>query len=42
MLCALFSGTGRFMLLMLFTSLIPYAVTWSVGGGGEWRFTQHA
>ena len=27
--------------MILFTSLLPYAVTWSVGGGSEWRFTQH-
>ena len=32
---------GRLLLLVLFTSLVPYCVTWSVGGGGEWRFTAH-
>ena len=32
---------GRLLLLLAFTSLVPYAMTWSVGGGGEWRFTQH-
>jgi hypothetical protein len=42
LLCALCSASGRFVLLLLFTSLIPYALTWSIGGGGEWRFTQHA
>jgi 4-amino-4-deoxy-L-arabinose transferase-like glycosyltransferase len=40
-LVAIWSPSGRLLLLMLVTSLIPYAVTWSVGGGGEWRFTQH-
>ncbi len=23
------------------TSLVPYCVTWRIGGGGEWRFTAH-
>ena len=32
---------GRLLLLIVVTSLLPYAMTWSVGGGGEWRFTQH-
>ena len=32
---------GRLLLLILYSSLVPYAVTWNVGGGGEWRFTQH-
>ena len=32
---------GRMFLLILITSLVPYAMTWPVGGGGEWRFTQH-
>src|SRR4026209_1851651 len=35
------SPHGRLLVLILFTSLVPYALTWSVGGGGEWRFTQH-
>ena len=39
--CALFSS-GRLMLLLLVTSLIPYMVTWNIGGGSEWRFTMHA
>jgi hypothetical protein len=42
LICAVFSPSGRFLLLLLVASLLPYAVTWSVGGGGEWRFTQHA
>ena len=42
MVLAAWSATGRFVLLLLITSLLPYALTWSVGGGGDWRFTQHA
>jgi hypothetical protein len=41
LLAALWTSTGRLLLVILFTSLVPYAVTWSVGGGSEWRFTQH-
>lgn len=37
-----FSPPGRLLLVMLFTSLVPYAFTWNIGGGGEWRFTMHA
>jgi len=33
---------GRLLLVLVFSSLAPYALTWSVGAGGEWRFTQHA
>lgn len=33
---------GRFLLLVLLSSLLPYAFTWDVPGGGEWRFTLHA
>jgi hypothetical protein len=33
---------GRLLLVILYSSVVPYAVTWNVGGGGEWRFTQHA
>ncbi|HEY7056571.1 MAG TPA: glycosyltransferase family 39 protein [Vicinamibacterales bacterium] len=33
---------GRFLLLVTFSSLVPYAFTWNVAGGGEWRFTMHA
>lgn len=42
LILALWSREGRLLWLILITSLAPYAVTWSVGGGGEWRFTQHA
>ena len=40
--CLLFSAVGRFLIVILLTSLLPYAFTWNVGGGGEWRFTMHA
>ena len=33
---------GRWLLLLLGSSLIPYAFTWPIRGGGEWRFTMHA
>jgi hypothetical protein len=39
---ALWSAHGRLLLVILFGSLAPYALTWAVGGGGEWRFTEHA
>lgn len=42
LILAAWSANGRFLLMLLFTSLLPYALTWSVGGGGDWRFTQHA
>jgi hypothetical protein len=38
----IFSPRGRLMLLMLATSLVPYAFTWNLGDGGAWRFTMHA
>lgn len=37
----LFTGTGRLLLIVVLTSLLPYAFTWNLGGGGEWRFTMH-
>ena len=42
LLLFLASANGRLLLLLLFSSLLPYAFTWNVGGGGEWRFTMHA
>jgi hypothetical protein len=33
---------GRLLWIILASSLAPYAVTWPIGGGAEWRFTQHA
>jgi 4-amino-4-deoxy-L-arabinose transferase-like glycosyltransferase len=38
----LFSSRGRLMLLLLLSSLIPYAFTYEIAGGNEWRFTMHA
>ena len=37
-----FFAAGRLLLLILFTSLLPYAFTWNLGDGGAWRFTMHA
>jgi len=37
-----FSSKGRLLTVILLGSLIPYAFTWNVGAGGEWRFTMHA
>lgn len=37
-----FLPEGRMMLIILVGSLIPYALTWNVAGGSEWRFTMHA
>ena len=42
LILAVWSVEGRLLWLILSSSLIPYAVTWPLGGGGEWRFTQHA
>jgi hypothetical protein len=36
-----FTGAGRLLLVIVVTSLLPYAFTWNVGGGSEWRFTMH-
>jgi 4-amino-4-deoxy-L-arabinose transferase-like glycosyltransferase len=33
---------GRRLLVVLFSSLVPYAFTWEIPGGSEWRFTLHA
>lgn len=33
---------GRLLLLVLLSSLAPYMITWTLQGGGEWRFTMHA
>jgi len=38
----LFVPRGRLLLGMLFGSLVPYMITWSIPGGAEWRFTFHA
>lgn len=36
------SDIGRLLLVVLMTSLAPYALTWPIRGGAEWRFTLHA
>ena len=36
-----FSARGRLMLVILLGSLVPYAFTWNIGGGDQWRFTMH-
>lgn len=38
----IFLPTGRMMLVILIGSLVPYALTWNIAGGIEWRFTMHA
>ncbi len=38
----IFLPEGRLMLVILVGSLVPYALTWNVAGGSEWRFTMHA
>ena len=30
---------GRLLLVVLFTALVPFAFTWGVSGGSEWRLT---
>lgn len=35
------SPAGRLLLVLLVTSLLPYAFTWRIPGGAEWRFTMH-
>jgi hypothetical protein len=42
MLMFFLDRTGRFLLLMLVLSVVPYAFTWHIDGGGEWRFTMLA
>ena len=32
---------GRLLLVILFTSLVPYMLIWSIRGGDHWRFTLH-
>lgn len=36
-----FAPAGRMLLIVLVASLVPYAFTWNVSSGGEWRFTMH-
>src|SRR4029079_10126787 len=37
----LWSSTGRLLLVLLFSSLVPYSLTWVLGGAGAGRFTEH-
>ena len=41
MLRWIFLPDGRMLLIILLGSLVPYALTWNVAGGGEWRFSMH-
>ena len=41
LILALMVPEGRLLWVLALASLAPYALTWSIGGGGEWRFTQH-
>jgi hypothetical protein len=36
-----YSPRGRLLLVVIVASLLPYAFTWNVAAGGEWRFTMH-
>lgn len=38
----LLSGEGRLILVVLFASILPFAFTWHIKGGAEYRFTVHA
>ena len=35
----LLTPAGRLLWLVILTVLLPYAFTWNIPGGGEWRFT---
>jgi hypothetical protein len=41
LLAFLGSRPGRLLVAVLVTSTLPYAFTWEVPGGAEWRFTAH-
>jgi Dolichyl-phosphate-mannose-protein mannosyltransferase len=41
LVAALWCGVGRLLLVVLFGSLAPYALTWSISDGGAWRFSEH-
>lgn len=42
LVCFLYQPTGRLLLVLLVSSLLPYAWTWNLGGGDAWRFSEHA
>ena len=37
----LWTPAGRLLLIVLFTSLVPYAFIWHIGDGSAFRFTMH-
>ncbi len=37
----LWSAAGRYLLVMGLASMAPYAFTWRIVGGAEWRLTMH-
>jgi dolichyl-phosphate-mannose-protein mannosyltransferase len=41
LLLFLASADGRLLLVVAFSSVVPYAFTWIVPGGDQWRFTMH-
>ena len=41
LLLFLWQPTGRLLLVLLFCALLPYALTWNLGGGDAWRFSEH-
>jgi len=41
LLAFLGSRAGRLLVAVLVTSTLPYAFTWQIPGGAEWRFTAH-
>ena len=42
LLLLLWNPNGRLLVVVLFTSLLPYAFTWHIGDGAAFRFTMHA
>lgn len=38
----LWNPNGRLLIVVLFSSLLPYAFTWHIGDGRAFRFTMHA
>jgi len=41
LLMFLWNREGRLLLVIRCSAVLPYCLTWNVGGGGEWRFTEH-
>jgi len=41
-LMSLWLPAGRMALLVFAASMLPFAFTWEVAGGAQWRFTMHA